>query len=142
MAEGDITFYNEYFYRRERGEIDPDTDAFKVALVGSGYTPDYDADLDFSDISSEIVASGYTAGGEALGSVTVTKDNTNDLANVDAPDVVWTNLATATIAGAIFYKSSATQYLVFYMAITTNSNGNNYSIIWHTDGIWDQKQGV
>ena len=142
MAEGDITFYNEFFYRRGRGELDLFADAFKVALLGSGYTPDIDADALFSDLSSEIVATNYTAGGATLGTVTVTADDANDKAVVDAPDVVWTNLATATIAYAVLYKSTTTKYLVAYMEIATNSNGNNYSIIWNTAGILDIKQGA
>ena len=128
MAQGDITFYNEFFYRRGRGELDLFADAFKVALLGSGYTPDIDAHATFADLTNEIVATGYTAGGAALGTVTVTADDANDKSVIDAPDVVWASLATATIAYAALYKSSATQYLVAYIEISTNSNGNNYSI--------------
>ena len=142
MAEGDITFYNEFLYRHGRGEIDLDTDAIKVALVGPSYTPNIDTHNTWADITNEISATGYTAGGKLLGTVTITKDTTNDLAKVDAPDVVWTNLATATIDYAILYKSTATTYLIGYMVITTDSNGNNYSIIWHTDGIFALQQGT
>jgi hypothetical protein len=142
MAQGDITLYNAFLYRHGRGEIDLDTDPIYLALLSTSYTPNIDTHATFASLTNEIVASGYTAGGKTIGTVTITEDSTNDLAKVDAPDVVWSSLATATIGYAVLYKQSATQYLIGYMEIATNSNGNDYSIIWHADGIMVIQQGA
>lgn len=60
-----------------RGAIDFDTDTFKVMLVTSAYVPSKDSDLKRSNVTNEVVGTGYTAGG-VTSAVTVTKDTAND----------------------------------------------------------------
>lgn len=53
--------------------INLSSDTIKIALLGSGYTPNLTSDTHWSDISShEITGTGYTAGGVTLGSQSAT----------------------------------------------------------------------
>ena len=48
------------------GNIDFDTDAFKIMLLGAAYTPNTDTHTKRSDLTSEAAGTGYTAGGLAV----------------------------------------------------------------------------
>jgi len=139
MAEGDITFYNNYKEALMNGAApDLDTDTIKVALV-TAHTPDIDAHDFFDDVSGdEVSGTGYTAGGEALGSKSVTQDNVDDEGVFDAADVTWTGLDVGTPSHAIIYEDTGTpgtSTLIAYMEISTASNGGNYTIQWAAEGI-------
>ena len=54
-------------------------DTIKMALCTSLYTPDYDLHDYFNDVTNEVVGTGYTAGGAALASKTVTRTAANSL---------------------------------------------------------------
>jgi hypothetical protein len=86
-----------------RALIDFDTDSFKAMLCTASYAPDKDAHTKRSDITDEVVGSGYTDGGEAV-SVGVTKDNANDRIEVSLGGISLPN-ATITARGAVYYKS-------------------------------------
>lgn len=91
-----------------KGNIDLENDTIKLALV-DGYTPNIDTHQNWDDVSSsEVSATGYTAGGAALASGSVTVDTANDRAEFDATDEVWTITGTLTADGAILYKDSGT----------------------------------
>ncbi len=139
MAEGDITFYNNFKEALINNDIDFAADTIKCALV-TGYTPDIDAHDNWDDVSStEESGTGYTAGGETLASKTVTQDNTNNQADVDAADVTWTGLDVGTPSHAILYKdtgTASTSTLMCYMEISTASNGGDYTISWNAGGIF------
>jgi hypothetical protein len=84
-------------------------DTIKIALLTNSYTPNIDTDEFWSDISAnEAVASGYTAGGIALGSKLVTVDTVNDKSVFDAADTAITLAATITYRYAVIYKSTGT----------------------------------
>lgn len=87
------------------GGVDLDTDTLKLALVTGTYTPDAAHDF-FSDITNEVTATGYTAGGATLANKSVALDSTT--AKFDADDVVWTITDTLTARGAVLYKSTGT----------------------------------
>lgn len=73
---------------------------FKMILLAHTYTPDVDNHVYYDDIiSHEISATGYTAGGQTLANVTVSKDNSTDKAKLDADDVTWTNLDLTSYSG-------------------------------------------
>lgn len=70
--------YGKSFANQLGGETGADTfqsdyltDTMKLALVGSGYTPNRDTHEVFSDITSEVTGPGYTAGGITLASKTI-----------------------------------------------------------------------
>lgn len=94
--------YNSFADDEARGNIVLDGDTFGVILVTAGYTPDIDAHTKRSDITNEVAATGYTAGGNTV-SLTVTKDTTNDREDIGLGGTSWA-AATITAAGAVYFK--------------------------------------
>lgn len=86
------------------GSIDWDTDTIHAILVTSTYTPNIDTHDYRNDITNEVTGTGYTAGGQALVSKTVTIDTTNDRAVFDSNDPQWTT-ATITARAVILAKT-------------------------------------
>jgi hypothetical protein len=96
-------FYNYAKTYLMNGAVDLDTDTIHVALVTSAYTPNIDTHDFFNDVTNEVTGTGYTAGGQALASKTVTVDTTNDRGVFDSADPSWTT-ATITARAAVLYK--------------------------------------
>lgn len=118
--------YNSALDDAVKGNIDFDTDSFKVMLVTSSYTADKDAHTKRSDVTNEVTGTGYTSGGDAT-TVTVTKDTANDRIDIDFTDVSWTT-ATLTAAGAVIYKTTgtaSTDNLVAYLDFAGNVTSTN-----------------
>lgn len=112
-----------------KGAIDFDTDTFKAMLVTSTYSPNKDTHTKRSDVTNEVVGTGYTAGGMAA-TVTATKDTTNDREDISLGALSW-NPATITARGAVYYKSrggaASADELVAYIdfgADITSTAGN------------------
>ena len=108
--------YNSFHEDLARGNIDLDTNTFKMLLVTSTYTPNKDTHADRADVTNEVAASGgYTAGGKTV-TCTVARDNANDRTTLTFAAESWAN-STITAAGAVVYKSTGTaanDLLVFY----------------------------
>lgn len=138
MAEGDIVFYNTYKKKVVDADVDFLADTIKLALF-TGYTPNIDTHEFFDDVTTEESGTGYTAGGETLGTKTTTVDTTNDQVDVDAADVTWTGLDVGTPSHAVLYKDTgtpATSPLICHIEIATASNGGDYTISWNAGGIF------
>lgn len=138
MAEGDAHVFNNFKEQLLLKTIDCANDTFKVALYSDAFAAgDIDGNPAYS-ATNEIVASGYTATGQSIGTPVVSQDDTNDWAkwDDDGTDVTWTSLATATIQQAILYDdTTATKWLLIAWEIATNSNGGNYTLQFNTGGI-------
>jgi len=140
MAQGDGACYNEFKKELMNGLIDLSSDSsshtVKVALV-TGYTPSIDNDTGYHSIQSvEEAGAGYSQGGSTLATKTVTKDNTNDLAKFDAADLTYSALDVGTPSHCVMYDSShPTKCLIAYWELGVASNGGDYTLQWHTDGI-------
>ena len=142
MAEGDAIVYNnakEAFFLKI---MDLDTDTFKVALVGAGYSLVIDGNIGYADFSAnEIVASNYVAGGKALTALSVTQNDTDDRAEWDAGNLTWTSLGTATPVPvhAIVYDDTVTvptaDPAMVHWEIATNPNGGDYTLNFHANGL-------
>lgn len=131
--------YNVFKLNIMNGGIDLDTDTIKVMLVTSAYTPNQDTHLDRADVTNEITGTGYTSGGAAIGSKTVTQDDTDNEGVFDGADVTWST-ATITARGAVIYKSTgtaATDTLICYLDFTSDqsSTGADFTIAWNAEGI-------
>lgn len=137
MAEGDAIVLNSFKKQLLLKTIDCDTDTFKVALYSVALnTPDGN-DVAYS-ATNEINPANYTAGGQSIGTPAVTQDDTNNWAkwDDDGTDVSWTSLGAATIAEARLYDdTTATKYVCILWAISTNSNGGNYTLQFNTNGM-------
>lgn len=132
--------FNSFKRDSANGSIDLDTDAIKVMLVTSAYVPNIDTHTKRSDVTNEVVGTGYTAGGSALANKTVTADNANDRAIFDADDVSWAT-ATITARGAVAYKSrggvATADELVAYFDFGADktSTGATFLLAWAAAGI-------
>lgn len=80
-------------------------DTLKLLLTTGAYTPDKDTHRYLSDVTNEIVGTGYTAGGKTLTGVTWVYNAGSDRMQLDADNVVWTS-ATFTTRRGVYYKST------------------------------------
>lgn len=122
-------------------EIDWDSDTIKVALVGSGYTPNQDSHDYWDDVSSnEVTGTGYTAGGATLAGKTATYDSASNVIVLDANDVVWAS-STITARYAVVYDDSgatnAQKALIGYVDFGSDqsSTNGNFTVTWDATGI-------
>lgn len=133
MAEGDATGYNNLFEQLMLKTLDFVNDAFKIALLGSGYSPTYTGNPGYANLTDEITASNYSAGGKAISGKSVTQNDTANQATWDSNDLTWTSLGATSIAHAVLYDDTITtpvaDPLLIHWEITTNSNGNNYTLL-------------
>jgi hypothetical protein len=107
--------YNSFHEDLARGNIDLDTDTFKMMLVTSTYSPNKDTHADRADVTNEVSGTGYTAGGKTV-TCTVARDNANDRTTLTFAAESWAS-STITARGAVVYKSTGTaanDLLVFY----------------------------
>ncbi len=132
--------YNSFKRDIANGSIDLDTDTIKVMLVTSSYAADIDAHTKRSDITNEVSGTGYSSGGSALTTKTMTANNTTDKGVFDADDVAWTT-ATITARGAVLYKSrggaSSADELICYIDFGSDqtSTAGTFTITWSATGI-------
>lgn len=119
------------------GNIDLDTDTFKIMLVTSVYTPSA-AHARRDAITNEAAGTGYTAGGQALVSVTVTISGTTVI--FDCADPVWAT-ATITARGAVIYKSrgglaSADELVCYFdFGVDKTSTAGTFTVQINAGGI-------
>lgn len=96
--------YNSFWEDLARGNIDLDSDTFKVLLTTSSYSESKDADLKRSAVTNEVAnGNGYTTGGNSA-TITVTKDTANDRLDISLGGTSWST-ATITARKAVYYKS-------------------------------------
>jgi hypothetical protein len=108
--------FNSFTEDLARGNIDLDSDTFKMLLVTSSYTPNKQSHNRRDDISNQVTGTGYTAGGVTV-AATVTLDTANDRTVVEFASGSWSS-STITARGAVVYKSrggnASDDELVFY----------------------------
>lgn len=86
-------------------EIDLDTDALKAMLCTSAYTPDQDTHQYKSQVTGEVVGTGYTAGGQALTGVSVVYAPGTNILTFDFTDPSWA-ASTITARYLVVYDST------------------------------------
>lgn len=117
-------------------------DTIKVMLCTSSYTPDQDAHTFKSDITNEITGAGYTAGGVALASKTLTYTGAANKEVLDAADPSWAS-ATFTARYAVVYKDTgtgSTSPVLGYVDFGADQTvtGATFTIVWDVDGVLKQ----
>lgn len=112
------------------------TDSCKVALVTATYTVNVDSHTTYADLTNEVTGTGYTAGGAALSSPTVTQDDTDDEGVFDAADTSWAT-SSITARAAVIYDTTASNKLICYVDFGANYTtvGGTFQITWATEGI-------
>jgi len=131
--------YNAFKMNIMNGGIDLDTDTINVMLVTSSYTPNQDTHIDRADVTNEVSGTGYSSGGAAIGSKTVTQDDTDNEGVFDGADVTWST-ATITARGAVIYLSTgvaANDLLICYLDFGSDqsSSAADFTIAWNAEGI-------
>lgn len=125
--------YNSYKVHAMKGDIAPLIDTIAIALLTAGYTPDIINHKLFSDVNAnEVVGTGYTAGGQALGSVTVTEDDVNNRSLLDAANPSWPSSTLSNVRYAAVYKNTgnpATSPLIGYIDFGTAQATSNATFI-------------
>lgn len=133
--------FGQFLAKALNKEIDFDTDDIRVMLTSSAYTPNQDTHAYKSDVTNEVTGTGYTAGGQALTSKTVTYDATNNVIVLDAADVTWAS-STVTARYAVIYDNTpstdATKPLLGYVDFVSDqsSTNGNFVITWDATGIF------
>ena len=119
--------YNSCIRDAVVGNIDFDTDTFKMLLVTSTYTASK-SHAKRSDITSEVTGTGYTAGGNACSVSVAATDNTNNDVEISFTVTSWTS-ATITARAGVIYKSrggaSSADELVGYVDFTSDVSSTN-----------------
>lgn len=117
------------------GVHDLDTDTLKLALIKASPTGTYGAaTTNYSDVtgnSDEATGTGYSAGGQALDSATITLSGTT--AFVDFADEVFSTL-TISADGAIIYNSSQSNkaVAVFDFGSTVTATNGDFTVVFPT----------
>ena len=113
-------------------EVDLEADTIKVALYDNTHV--FTATDNVYTATNEVTGTGYTAGGAALASKTVTQAATTKF---DAADTSWTT-ATITAYHAVIYDDThATNDLICSIDFggAQTSTAGTFTIQWHADGI-------
>lgn len=133
--------YGQFLSKALNKEVDWDSDTIKVALTTSSYTPNQDTHTYWSDVVAyEVTGTGYTTGGQTLGSKTITYDSANNVIVLDAADTTWSS-STITARYAVIYDDSgatnASKALIGYVDFGSDqsSTNGNFTITWDGTGI-------
>jgi hypothetical protein len=118
--------------------IDYLSDTIKCALVTSSYTPNQSTHEFWSDVSAnDVSGTGYTAGGQALASKTVSASAL--VTTMDAADPSWAS-STITARYAVFYKDTgtgSTSPLIAYADFGGNISSTNgtFTVVLNASGL-------
>ena len=120
--------YNSFMRDIATGQVDCDTDTFKMMLVTSTYTATK-SHAKRSDVTNEVAAgSGYTTGGNACALTVAATDNVNNDVEISFSVTSWTS-ATITARAGVIYKSrggaSSADELVGYVDFLSNITSTN-----------------
>jgi hypothetical protein len=140
-----VKWYGKGLESMAKGLLDLSSNTIKVALTTSSYTPDQDAHDFFNDVTNEVVATGYTAGGAVLANKTITYTGATNVVKFDANDVVWTITGSMTARNVIIYKDTgdpATSPLIGYGILLNDgtpaditATDGAFTIVWDAAGI-------
>ena len=96
--------YNSFIRDVLVGNIDMDTDTFKVILTTSAYTENKDSHDKRDDVTNEVTGTGYTAGGASTTVTVAAVDTANDDVEITIGAASWST-STITARKAVVYKS-------------------------------------
>lgn len=95
--------FNRAIEHWARGQIDFDTDTFRVMLTTAAYAEDKDLHDFRNDVTNEVTGAGYTAGGN-VATVGVALDTVNDRLDITLGGTTWPS-STITARKAVYYKA-------------------------------------
>lgn len=116
--------YNSFMDDLSKGNV-KSTDTFYGMLVDATYAPDKDAHTKRSDVTNEIVGTGYTAGGAATALV-LALDTANDRSTWTFGDIAWAASTITNARAVVVYKRrgglATADELVFYGDFLANKS--------------------
>lgn len=107
------------------GNINWASDTIKMALLGSGYTPNLTTHVHWSDVSAqEVTGTGYSSGGVTLGTKThtVTAANSFAVSNGLFTSGAWI-ASTAAVAGNVVHPLVTNGFL--YVCVASGTTGSS-----------------
>lgn len=112
-------------------------DTIVYSFHSDSHTPDFDADDEFADLDNEVTGTGYTTGGETLGSPTFTK--ASGYATFDGTDVSLSTTTLSNVEGTILHDDTLTGdpllcAVDFGSAYSTVAG--TFAITWDSNGIF------
>lgn len=109
----------------------------KAMLVGSAYIPNQDTHVNKSDVTSEIVGTGYTAGGQAIANPVIAYTAATNATKFDCDDIVWTSATVSGVRYIVFYDSTSNK-LIGYVDLTADKSSENadFKLIIDTAGVF------
>jgi hypothetical protein len=123
--------YNSFMRDIATGQVDCDTDTFKMMLVNSSYNASKShskRDNIKSPTDYEITGAGYTAGGNPCALTVGTTNNSTNSVDINFSVTNWTN-ATITARGGVIYKArggaATADELVGYVDFLSNITSTN-----------------
>ena len=109
----------------------------KYVLATATYTPDQDAHDFLNDVTNEAAGTGYVAGGNAVGAVTVTLDTATNTVKVDAADI--SGISVSCRWGVLYVSTgtSSTSPVLAYVDFSEGLGGNVTltGVTWDAGGI-------
>ncbi len=146
MTANAWAFYDSYSEAQGDGTIDLDTDVMKVALFLAASNAQTVTQATFASLTSELVAAGYTAGGETIvlaGGAAAGWAQTGGTATLDIDDIVWTFSAGATFRAAALYSVTATGNDLICFSLLDNTpadivigSGNSFTLQINASGVF------
>ena len=138
-----LDLYGKFFQSLFAGAVDFVDDPVYCMLCTSSYTPNQDSHQYKSDVTNEVVGSGYFEGGQALTGVEALYQVSGSLKQlvVTAGNLVWPSV-TFSAAYAILYMNSAVpetqQPLIGYMNFqgTQSPADEAFYINWASAGVF------
>ncbi len=113
------------------------SDVIKYEFVSNTYTPDFDAHDEEVDITNEVTGTGYTTGGESLGSPTFTI--ASGYALFDGSDVSLSTTTLTAVRGVVLYDDTLANDPLL-AAVTFGADystvAGTFAITWSASGIW------
>ena len=117
-------------------------DTINVAILSSAATINQDTNQFWSDLNAnEVTGTGYSAGGVALGTKTLTYDAASNTVRLKAADTVWNPVTFTNGRYGIIYKSTgtaSTSHLMGWVDFGANQSPSavSFTISWDpTDGV-------
>ena len=126
--------YNSFKQKLGDGSIDLDADSFSLRLMSSEYTPNK-THVNVSNLSGEVIGTGYTAGGKALTNVTWTASGESMV--LDADNLSWTNATFTARYGVLVDETAVGDPLVACFDFLENKavTGGTFNLNMNSAGI-------
>ena len=135
--------YNRGLKSILNGDVTLGTETIKALLVDSGYVLDVDHNVvnDLTPGTNELSGTGYVR--KTLTSVTITQDDTNDRATLDAADITWSSINAGTADAMVLYitqnsDNDADNILLAYIdsgGFPSLTDGGDLTVQFNTAGI-------